>query len=185
MSDPIPPTFRFHPNAYALGMFENTVGVCNACGQVRPMRYTSVLYSAHDVDYICPWCIADGTAARVFDGVLNSFEGIEGVPRGEALPLGVDLDEAREVSERTPSYRSWQEEEWRSHCGRPCAFVGDIGSAGLGAYLDEPDFAADVHSGQGWEPAVLRRYLRAGGDLAGYLFQCLTCGAHRLHVDAS
>lgn len=179
------PQFRFHPNAYQLGAFEAVTGTCNACGKDRALRYARGFYAIDRVDYICPWCVADGTAARVFDGAFSDYFGIEGVPRDPAAQATVDIDEAIEVSERTPSYPSWQQEEWKSHCGRPCAFIGDIGAASLSDYLDEPDFAADVNGGTGWDPSILRTALRAGGELAGYLFRCLTCGAHRLHVDAS
>jgi uncharacterized protein CbrC (UPF0167 family) len=61
--------------------------------------------------------------------------------------------------------------------------MGFVGADGLEEYLDEPAFAADVNGGIGWEPEVLRTYLEREGDLSGYLFQCLTCSAHRLHVD--
>ena len=30
----------------------------------------------------------------------------------------------QEVCERTPSYHSWQQEQWLVHCDQPCAFVG-------------------------------------------------------------
>jgi uncharacterized protein len=179
-----PPSFRFHPNAYAL-VFENVDGVCDACGLDRGIRYTSSFYSVSDVEHLCPWCIADGTAARVFDGEFSDYAGIEGAGGDPADPTTIDAAEALEVAACTPSYTSWQQEEWRSHCGRPCAFLGDIGSEDLAAYLVEPDFAADVDGGLGWDPDLLRTHLTAGGDLAGYLFRCLTCGAHRLHVDAS
>lgn len=179
------PTFRFSPNAYDLGLFEMDDGICQACSRRRPMRYTSSFYSRENVAYICPWCVADGTAARVFDGEFSDSAGIEGVSSDPTVPVTVDEDEAREVATRTPSYPSWQQEEWRSHCGRPCAFIGDIGSSDLAPYLKEPDFLADVDGGLGWDPDLLRTSLSRGGDLAGYLFRCLTCGAHRLHVDAS
>ncbi|WP_181243347.1 CbrC family protein [Glaciihabitans tibetensis] len=181
----MPPVFRFHPNAYDLGVFEAVEGTCEACMSRRTLRYTSSFYSIEEVNYICPWCVADGTAARVFDGHFSSYTAIDGIPSDPGLPATVDVAEAMEVATRTPSYSSWQQEEWRSHCGRPCAFIGDIGSSDLGQYLHEPDFAADVNGGLRWDPAVLRRYLVAGGELAGYLFRCLSCGAHRLHVDAS
>ncbi|MBN9633072.1 MAG: CbrC family protein [Actinobacteria bacterium] len=180
-----PPGFRFHPNAYDLGAFESAAGTCEACGKGRTLRYTGSFYSVDEVGYICPWCVADGTAARVFDGEFSDYAGIDGVSPDPRVPADVDLDEAMEVSTRTPSYSSWQQEQWRSHCGRPCAFIGDIGASGLTDYLDEPDFAADVDGGLGWEASLLRTHLSEGGDLAGYLFRCLTCGAHRLHVDAS
>lgn len=178
------PTFRFNPNAYELGLFERAAGSCDACGSVRGWRYRSSFYSRRKVEHLCPWCVADGSAAAVFDGEFSDYAGIEGVPFEPGAPTLVDLDEATEVATRTPSYTSWQQEQWRSHCGRPCAFLGDIGAADLTPYLDEPAFAADVDGGLGWDAALLREHLTAGGDLAGYLFRCLKCGAHRLHVDA-
>lgn len=175
------PVFRFHPNAYGLGIFEAVPGICQACNAERTMRYNSSFYAVDDVTHICPWCVADGTAARVFDGEFSDYSGIDGT----TPPPTVDLTEAIEVATRTPSYPSWQQEEWRSHCGRPCAYLGGIGSSELTAFLDEPAFAADVHGGLGWDTELILTRLTRDGDLAGYLFECLTCGAHRLHVDAS
>ena len=31
----------------------------------------------------------------------------------------------------------------------------------------------------------VREHLRVDGDLAGYLFQCVDCGKHRLHLDCA
>ncbi|WP_181034343.1 CbrC family protein [Arthrobacter sp. GMC3] len=178
------PIFRFHPNAYDLDIFEVLDGVCEACEMPRAMRYKSSFYAMEDVEYICPWCIADGTAARVFDGEFSDAAGIEAIPEGTSFSVEVYEAESLEVATCTPSYVSWQQEEWRSHCGRPCAFLGDIGANDLPQYLTEPDFAADVNGGLGWDPASILNDLERGGDFAGYLFRCLSCGAHRLHVDA-
>lgn len=179
------PVFRFSPNAYDLGLFEPTAGVCEACKAPRTLRYTSSFYAIDEVQYICPWCVADGTAARLFNGEFSDYAGIDGIPFDPSEPITVDEADATEVATRTPSYPSWQQEEWRSHCGRPCAFLGDIGASDLTQYLGEPDFSADVNGGLGWDPSILHSQLRRGGELAGYLFRCLSCGAHRLHVDAS
>jgi uncharacterized protein len=179
------PVFRFHPHAYELGLFEEVDGVCDACGERRALRYTSSFYSRTSVSYLCPWCIADGTAARTFAGQFNDSLGIEGIPIDPDEEPTVDLAEAREVSRHTPSYLSWQQEQWRSHCGRPCAFLGYVDSEDLGPYLAEPAFAADVDGGLGWDAELIRTALTRDGDLVGCLFRCLTCGAHRLHVDAS
>ncbi len=179
-----PPVFRFNPRAYELGFFEETQGECDACGRPSDLKYQGSFYSVAKVEFLCPWCIADGSAARKFDGEFNDWIGIDGVPPSPDGVISVDVDEAREVSDRTPSYPSWQQEQWRSHCGRPCAFVGYVGADELVVYLHEKDFAADVDGGTGFEPVVVRKYLEVEGDLSGYLFQCLTCGAHRLHVDS-
>jgi uncharacterized protein len=179
------PLFRFHPNAYDLGAFEAADGVCDACGERRALRYTSSIYARERPGFVCPWCVADGTAARVFDGEFSDAAGIDDHSLVDGVEVATDAAEAEEVATRTPSYVSWQQEQWRAHCGRPCAFIGDIGAGELARYAHEPDFAADLDGGLGWEPGLLRTHLTAGGDLAGYLFRCLTCGAHRLHVDAS
>lgn len=186
------PAFRFHPDAYAT-VFEDRTGTCDACGHLRELRYTSSFYSVHRPGHLCPWCIADGTAARVFDGEFSDRAGVEGAAddpdvagshdtHGTRVPT--DAREVLEVTTRTPSYVSWQQERWPSHCGRPCAFIADVGADGLAPFLHEPDFAADVDAGAGYGGELVRQWLTAGGDLAGYLFECLTCGAHRLHVDA-
>lgn len=180
-----PPTFRFHPGAYEDGAFERKEGFCSACGERRWLRYAGSFYAREVPPYLCPWCVADGTAARAFRGEFSDYVGIEGVPPDPDEPLTVDEAEALEVAQRTPSYVSWQQEQWRSHCGRPCAFLGDLGADDLPRLLDEPAFAADVDGGLGWDGALLREHLEAGGPLAGYLFRCLDCGAHRLHVDAA
>jgi uncharacterized protein CbrC (UPF0167 family) len=178
------PAFRFNPCAYELGFFEEVPGQCDACQQHRELKYRGSFYSADEVDYLCPWCIADGSAAREFNGEFSDWIGIDGVPALSDTAATVDLDEAQEVSTRTPSYPTWQQEQWRSHCARPCAFMGFVGAADLQQYMHEPAFAADVNGGIGWDPELLRTHLEREGDLSGYLFQCLTCGAHRLHVDA-
>ena len=35
----------------------------------------------------------------------------------------------------------------------------------------------------GYEPEIIKKHLSKDGSLVGYLFQCTTCGQHRLHVD--
>lgn len=181
----LPPVFRFHPNAYELGIFAAAEGVCDVCKKTRELQYTSSFYAVQELEYICPWCIADGSAAREFDGEFSDEVGIDATSNERGVVVPTNAAEVIEVATRTPSYPSWQQEQWRAHCGRPCAYVGDIGADNIARYMDEPDFAADVNGGLGWDSALLLEHLSAGGDLAGYLFQCLSCGAHRLHVDAS
>ncbi|WP_415644571.1 CbrC family protein [Stackebrandtia soli] len=180
-----PPVFRFSPNAYELGLFEERSGRCDACDSDRELRYTASFYAVDKPDYLCPWCVADGTAARRFKGSFNDWLGIDGVPVDPDEAVTVDRECASEVANRTPGYPSWQQERWRSHCGFPCAFLGYVDSTDITEYLVEPDFAADVDGGIGFPGEVLRDYLSRDGDLTGYLFRCVVCGAHRLHADAS
>ena len=65
---------------------------------------------------LCPWCIADGSAARKFG---SEFVGdIEG-----EVPASVE----EELNLRTPGYLSWHCERWQICCGDACAYLGPVG----------------------------------------------------------
>lgn len=184
-----PPHFLHYPLAYEHDRFDRVQGRCDACGLVRDLRYAGAMSGPGRPDYVCAWCVADGTAAERLGVELNDRSWIEGVPEeafvservGHVGP--VDVDEARTVAYRTPAYVSWQGSRWPSHCGRPCAFTGHVGAHDLLPHLAEPDLAADVDGVVGHDREFVLGYLEAEGDMAGYLFTCLVCGAHRLHVD--
>ncbi|QFZ18893.1 CbrC family protein [Saccharothrix syringae] len=180
-----PPTFRFSPNAYALGFIVAEPVHCSCCDRDRDWRYRGSFYTATPDVRLCPWCIADGSAATRFDGEFSDRSGIDGFRVEPGGTPAVDPDAAEEVATRTPSYPSWQQEQWRVHCGLPCAFIGFAGADDLPLLLPDPVLADDVDGGTGFPGEVLRAHLSREGDLSGYLFRCLTCGAHRLHVDAS
>ncbi len=42
------------------------------------MEYNSSFYSIEEPKYICPWCIADGSAAEKYDGKFNDSYSIKG-----------------------------------------------------------------------------------------------------------
>ena len=176
------PHFRLHPNAYALEIFVAESGTCACCGQARELRYNSSFYSAQRPDYLCPWCIADGSAARRFEGEFNDYLGIEGVSPDPDVPdsIAMDQDLLREVCERTPSYHSWQQEQWLVHCSQPCAFVGYTDNAEVQSLHAELE--ADI---AGMPERYLQAISKSGEPVAGYLFRCVQCGAHRLHTDCT
>ncbi|WP_198942860.1 CbrC family protein [Actinophytocola xanthii] len=187
-----PPQFRFSPNAYELGIIVAEPVRCSCCERDREWRYNGGMYTEKSDVELCPWCIADGSAAERFDGSFIDWLDIEGVPDdpdeiegATPEPMTVDADAAREVATRTPSYPSWQQERWLSHCGLPCAFLGFAGADDLPALLPDPVLTADIEGGNGYPADLLRSHLTRDGDLVGYLFRCLTCDAHRLHIDAS
>jgi uncharacterized protein CbrC (UPF0167 family) len=58
------------------------------------------LYTEQDVPGpICPWCIADGTAAERFDGEFVDAYGLDRVSWEVLL----------EVTRRTPAFHDWQD----------------------------------------------------------------------------
>ena len=79
---------------------------------------------------LCPWCIADGSAARKFG---SEFVGdIEG-----EVPASVE----EELNLRTPGYLSWHCERWQICCGDACAYLGPVGWDRL---KDMPDAQAAI-----------------------------------------
>src|SRR5690554_1791916 len=111
------PKFKYSPNAFELDIFENVEGTCSVCNEKRQIKYTSSFYSVEEPEYICPWCIADGKASEKYKGEFNDYEGIENSEN-------IEKELLLQASERTPSYTSWQQEVWLTHCNEPCAFVG-------------------------------------------------------------
>ena len=75
--------------------------------------------------YLCPECIANGEAARKYDG---SFQDDFSVDDGVDDPEKLD-----ELIHRTPGYSGWQQEYWRAHCGDYCAYLGHVGARELRA----------------------------------------------------
>ncbi|QGS51364.1 hypothetical protein FOB89_19535 [Shewanella putrefaciens] len=46
----------------------NQYHFCGTCGKATGFVCTSTIYAVKKVDFICPWCVADGTAAKKFNG---------------------------------------------------------------------------------------------------------------------
>ena len=62
------PRFRYHPDPIATGSIEPSSQACVACGRSRGFIYTGPVYAEEELDdQLCPWCIADGSAARTLD----------------------------------------------------------------------------------------------------------------------
>ena len=87
--------------------------VCDCCGKTTHIFYTAPFYAVEDIAYLCPECIANGEAARKYDG---SFQDDFSVDDGVDDPEKLD-----ELIHRTPGYSGWQQEYWRAHCGDYCA----------------------------------------------------------------
>ena len=132
------PAFRYHPNPLETGAFEESADgvVCDCCGKTTHIFYTAPFYAVEDIAYLCPECIANGEAARKYDG---SFQDDFSVDDGVDDPEKLD-----ELIHRTPGYSGWQQEYWRAHCGDYCAYLGNVGARELRALgvleevLDDP-----------------------------------------------
>ncbi|WP_083891507.1 CbrC family protein [Fibrella aestuarina] len=175
------PEFKYSPNAYKIGVFENIAGTCSICNERRQIKYTSSFYSVDVPEYICPWCIESGKAAEKYSGKFNDYLGIEGVSSdSNDLNYAIDEELLLEITNKTPSYVSWQQEVWLTHCDRPCAFIDYADTETIKLLSEELN---DDIGTSGYDPELIRVALSKDGSLVGYLFQCVKCGHHRLHID--
>lgn len=166
------PHFRYHPDPVSTGAIEAIADLeCPCCGLCTGWAYATEPYGLGDQPAnLCPWCIADGSAARKFG---SEFVGdIEG-----EVPASVE----EELNLRTPGYLSWHCERWQICCGDACAYLGPVGWDRL---KDMPDAQAAILD-DGWPEDVLPDITENGAVIGGYLFRCLHCGAHRAHADAA
>jgi len=187
------PYFKYHPDPLKTGAIEVSDRKCLCCERARGYVYARSPYSGcgRELDRaICPWCIADGSAAKVFQAQFyQDYEGEN--DGGDSLSDSI----VDELSYKTPGYDSWQGELWLVHCDDAMVFHGDASTdtligfdgpardraqAELPWLFRTPDRIGGVFGDwsqliQGYEP---------GGDTALYHFRCLHCGIERLGSDS-
>lgn len=173
------PQFKYHPEPLRTGALEPRSIACACCGQRRQYVYVAPVYGERDLhESLCPWCIADGSAAAKL-----------GASFADEHPLrkaGVPVSVIEEVNQRTPSYSSWQQEEWLTHCNDACEFHGDATAEELRNASAETKRAWCQHYGLAeaeWNHATQGYAPR--GDQAFYKFVCRHCHAVLLGWDCS
>ena len=172
------PHFRYHPNPLATGEIEPGDGACLSCGLQRGYVYVGPTFAEDEIDEeLCPWCVADGSAAARFDA---QFTDTINVP--DDVPQSV----VDEVTTRTPGFKGWQQEHWLFHCGDAAAFLGRVGYDGLRGHPEAVEMLVQENAPFGWSQEQRENYVRhldANGDATGYLFRCLQCGTHLAYSD--
>jgi uncharacterized protein CbrC (UPF0167 family) len=176
------PVFRYHPDPLATGAVQASATVCACCGLARGYVYAGPIYGPMDYDdRLCPWCLADGSAhvrlgVEFFDPV-----GVGGYGAWQAVPESV----VAEITQRTPSFSGWQQEQWFTHCGDAAAYLGRVGQAELMAHGPAAGAAlrhSDDLEGHDW--LTFLEALDKDGSPTGYLFRCLRCGALGGYTDS-
>lgn len=170
------PKFRYHPDPIATGAIEPSEERCECCGKANGYICTSTIYAEEEIEFICPWCVADGSAAKKFDGSFS-----DDYPLHQA---GVADEVISEVCERTPGFISWQQERWLHHCNDACEYHGDadkadlerLSGADLEEFLREEMIKPDVWKG------FLPNYEK-GGNPAVYKFRCRHCSKSVYYMD--
>lgn len=173
------PEFRYHPDPLATGNIKPSEAVCRCCGQTRGYIYTGPVYAIEELDEaICPWCIADGSAAEKFDATFADSHPLTNV--------GLSDEIVEAVTRRTPGYTSWQQEDWLACCDDACEFHGDASRAEVRALNGEPldELLTKLEwSASDW-PDIAEGY-EPGGDPAVYKFICRHCKRHHYGLDYS
>jgi uncharacterized protein CbrC (UPF0167 family) len=175
------PEFRYHPDPLDTGSIEvDGAARCLACGQVRGHIYTGSVYAEGEdrERCLCPWCIADGSAARKFGATFTDTGEIEDIP---------DLVR-QEIETRTPGFIAWQQEQWLACCGDGAAFLGSAGFAELnGRFRDAMPavraFVAEQYGSDGDDLEEAVESLSKEDMPTAYIFRCLHCHRYLASVD--
>jgi uncharacterized protein CbrC (UPF0167 family) len=172
------PEFRYHPDPLATGAVKASDEQCVCCGRARGFIYAGPVYAVDELDEcLCPWCIADGSAAERFDAQYTDVLD---------LPDDVPAAVVDEVLRRTPGFGGWQQERWLFHCGDAAAFLGVVGRAELEPYPGALDAIRGEQREYGASAEEIEEYVAAldkDGQPTAYLFECRRCGVHLAYSD--
>ena len=168
------PHFPYHPDPLATGsLVEGEAKACPSCGKESNIYYDLMPYCIDNIENLCPFCIANGLAAKKFDAeFVQDTEG-----QGE-----LDPEKDQLLFCQTPGYSSWQGENWLSCCQDYCAYLGTVGTRELKAMGIAEQVLEDYE--ERGEYQDIEEHLVKDGSLCGYLFRCLHCQKYQIWVDA-
>lgn len=166
------PEFPYHEDPEHTGAVEPSNAICSCCGKQQGFVYTGPIrvtrQQGAEPEELCPWCVADGSAARKYEIVFMRPESLT----SKDLPSEV----VSAITCRTPGYSSWQEAVWLCHCGDGCVFCGDLTEE----EAHQPDWEAVAaltgesvqKAKQSWQ-SIAATYKRA--DPSIFKFKCRHC----------
>jgi uncharacterized protein CbrC (UPF0167 family) len=169
------PVFKYNLKPLDNQIIIRRTAVCSVCNKETDYVYEGFFYSKKEIRNICPWCVANGKAAEKYKGKFQDIALCEKVESSEYID---------ELIHRTPGYIGWKKEQWLSHCGDFCTFVGYIRGEEILQLVDELGYDLErVKRVNGITQEALDKHLKNNNNLQGYLFKCVVCGKHRLAVD--
>ncbi len=174
------PTVRYHPDPLASGSIVASDAACACCNMRRGFIYTGPAYCEAELeDALCPWCIADGAAARKFDANFTD---------PASFPDGISGDVVAEITLRTPGFSAWQQEKWLTCCGDAAAFLEPAGHAEIRARYPALEGALMMYIVHelGISGSAATRFLQALDRDQGptaYVFACRHCDNKPVYVD--
>ena len=120
MAQPVDlPHFPYHRDPVASGSVEFCDTICECCGAARGAVYLDNIYTAAAVQSLCPWCIADGSAAQKYNATF-----IDGWFCDDNLdPVELAAEYHHAVFGRTIGVATYNPIGWWVHCGEPAEYV--------------------------------------------------------------
>ncbi|WP_106165675.1 CbrC family protein [Tritonibacter scottomollicae] len=111
------PIFEYFPDPIENGCIIKKNTRCACCEQERSFMYVGPIYCVDDVSEVCPWCLADGSAAAKWSAIFNDLYDI---------PEGVPQHVVQTIDSRTPGYSTWQGNRWLFSEDDALVFVGEV-----------------------------------------------------------
>ncbi len=173
------PVFKYFPDPVGNGCIEKKDAVCLCCGKARDYMYTGLIYCPTDEEEVCPWCIADGSAAVNWSA---SFNDIYNIP--ETVPEEIAI----EIETRTPGFSTWQQNYWLYSENDAMIFVGEVEGKKLVEEGNQEKIDACMKALEvmtyDWKLEDLEAIVPAG-DPAIYLFYDPQSGRYEAYSDMS
>ncbi|SDC27559.1 hypothetical protein SAMN02799630_00985 [Paenibacillus sp. UNCCL117] len=171
------PKFKYNADPIKLKVIVQRKTCCPVCNKERDYAYQGPFYTTAAVEGICPWCIADGSAARKYDGDFQDIASCERVDSPGFLD---------ELIHRTPGFCGWQQEHWLSCCGDFCAITDYMGWKQIQQLVEEfpEQTRADFEQLLKDYRISEHEFKTASYDhIQGYLFKCMHCNNLRFYTD--
>ena len=171
------PLFKYHPDPIASGSVAESETKCLCCERKTGFIYKGPVHAEDTLENkICPWCIADGSAAEKFEAVFTDEEGIG------ADELGVETQE--KLARRTPGFDGRKRGRWLACCNDAAAYLGAMGREELESLGPLVVEAVRMELGlQGAEWVNFFGSLHKDHGPTAYVFQCLHCSAIKAYAD--
>jgi len=170
------PKFEYFPDPIGNGCIVERSSTCLCCGIERAFVYVGPIYCKEDVSEVCPWCIADGSAAEKWSATFNDSYNI---------PTGVPKQVIELIDARTPGYSTWQGNRWLYSEHDALVFVGEVtGSTLIRKDEDEKVFACrEALIDWNFPSDFDLSQVVVGGQPAIYLFQDRETKHYKAYAD--
>jgi uncharacterized protein CbrC (UPF0167 family) len=113
------PKFPYHRDPVASESLRTTDATCDCCGDAKGVMYNGVIYSKHNPENICPWCIANGSASEKYDATFfdatfvdDNFKNVIMAP-----------EYYEKVFSKTIGFATYNPIGWWVHCDEPAEYI--------------------------------------------------------------